>query len=145
MQYPSGSSSYASMTPPPRNMISSVTYGVSRVLHHNPYMPPDQNPNTTPATESASFNQAVVSKFLLGTKVLAQALYSRLTFFIIETAGRHAKKDILTRQPGSRTFRRNQPTSFVKFIFGIIVFIKAPTTITKLFIKPDVDYQHHLH
>ncbi|XP_076811740.1 uncharacterized protein LOC143458767 [Clavelina lepadiformis] len=59
IQFPSGSSSYASMTPPPRNMISSVTYGVSRVLHYNPYLPPDQNPNTTLATESASFNQAV--------------------------------------------------------------------------------------
>ncbi|CAK8680983.1 unnamed protein product [Clavelina lepadiformis] len=61
MQYLSGSSSYASMTPPPRNMIGSVTYGVSRVLRHNPHMPPDQNPNTTPATESEDTSKKIFS------------------------------------------------------------------------------------
>ncbi|CAK8680977.1 unnamed protein product [Clavelina lepadiformis] len=63
---------YALMMLSLRNLCNIVTYievidGVSRVLHHNPHMPPDQFPYTTPATESVSFNQAVVSEFLLGT------------------------------------------------------------------------------
>ncbi|CAK8680980.1 unnamed protein product [Clavelina lepadiformis] len=54
---PSLAPRYASMMPPLRNVGSDVTYievinGVSRVLHYNPHMPPDQFPYTTPATES---------------------------------------------------------------------------------------------
>ncbi|XP_076813469.1 uncharacterized protein LOC143460005 isoform X1 [Clavelina lepadiformis] len=65
---------YALMMLTLRNLSNIVTYievidGVSRVLHHNPHMPPDQFPYTTPATERVSVNQAVVNEFILGTIV----------------------------------------------------------------------------
>ncbi|CAK8680984.1 unnamed protein product [Clavelina lepadiformis] len=55
---------YVSMMP----SLPNVTYveeidGDGRVSNRNPHMPLDQFPYTTPATESASFNQAVARTF----------------------------------------------------------------------------------
>ncbi|XP_076813398.1 uncharacterized protein LOC143459958 isoform X1 [Clavelina lepadiformis] len=48
---------YASVMPPLPNLTSNVTYievidGVSKVLRHNPYLPPDHTPNVLPSAES---------------------------------------------------------------------------------------------
>ncbi|XP_076813471.1 uncharacterized protein LOC143460005 isoform X2 [Clavelina lepadiformis] len=69
---------YALMMLTLRNLSNIVTYievidGVSRVLHHNPHMPPDQFPYTTPATERENTTPSLSLASLFPSMIPPQA------------------------------------------------------------------------
>ncbi|XP_076814806.1 uncharacterized protein LOC143460980 isoform X2 [Clavelina lepadiformis] len=91
---------YELMTSPLQNVGFNVTYfeeidGDGRVSNHNPYLPPNQFPYITPATESASFNQAVevIPPFSEGqTSTLTSATNSAFSDEATVTNNNPAKK-----------------------------------------------------
>ncbi|CAK8680985.1 unnamed protein product [Clavelina lepadiformis] len=104
---PSLAPPYVSMMP----SLPNVTYveeidGDGRVSNHNPHMPPDQFPYTTPATESASFNQAVevIPPFSEGqTSTLTSATNSAISDEATVTNTTPAKKrKQLCRKPRTK-------------------------------------------
>ncbi|XP_076813785.1 uncharacterized protein LOC143460237 isoform X3 [Clavelina lepadiformis] len=128
---------YELMTSPLQNVGSDVTYfeeidGDGRVSKHNPYLPPNQFPYITPATENASFNQSVevISPFSEGqTSTLTAATNSACSGQATVT---NTTPGIVVRQKSFGTNSKLDSSDRKTSQIPAVMFLTIPNKVNKL-------------